>query len=491
MASASEIRSIINGRDPKDFGADKTIKLTKLQEWSHTLNLESKGKKKMELAQAIVRSLQVTTSSDTANGSTTTTAVATAEINPKKKISILTKKDNDTKEPAPELIEKTAAETLVDAPKPAQETPPPTQEEAPKLEVKPEDWSATGSLFSRGLCRARVWNNGLGGPCGKPVTDKDNGVCGRCHNLFVKCSHPMTVKTNSDGTVFFPEKQNGSLDAKPVGLFLGMDEDKEGKILPYLYKNDFGICNHWGPSAPKVAQLPDERRILLLDAKNASKEATKAGTTFLGCGPYTYQVSKELGGAKKKKRSADDLEGAAKKKKKNNGPKRPQNAFMIFSNEKRASLKEAHAHAGVSEIAKILGGLWKNLSPEEKAPYLKLHEQDKVRYQEEKKAFDEENGQQTLPSVVLSEPEPEQTQPAIDMNIDTELPTKKDNNNDQNQEDDEEDDDEEEGTDVEEVTLADGTVVYIDDENNAYSEDGTELGVYNQETKTLDRPPEC
>ena len=76
------------------------------------------------------------------------------------------------------------------------------------------------------------------------------------------------------------------------------------------------------------------------------------------------------------------------------------------------------------------------------------------------------------------------------MNIDTELPTKKDNNDDQNQEDDEEDDDEEEGTDVEEVTLADGTVVYIDDENNAYSEDGTELGVYNQETKTLDRP-EC
>ena len=90
-----------------------------------------------------------------------------------------------------------------------------------------------------------------------------------------------------------------------------------------------------------------------------------------------------------KKRSAEELDGFRKKKIKNKEvPKRAKNAFMIFSHQKRAFVKKTYPKAEVSEIAKILGDLWKNLRPEEKVPFVKLQQEDKARYEQEKKLYD-------------------------------------------------------------------------------------------------------
>ena len=92
-----------------------------------------------------------------------------------------------------------------------------------------------------------------------------------------------------------------------------------------------------------------------------------------------------------KKRSAEELDDGLRKKKKNKNkevPKRAKNAFMIFSHQKRAFVKKAYPKADVSEIAKILGDLWKNLRPEEKVPFVKLQQEDKARYEQEKKLYD-------------------------------------------------------------------------------------------------------
>lgn len=81
------------------------------------------------------------------------------------------------------------------------------------------------------------------------------------------------------------------------------------------------------------------------------------------------------GGAKK------DGEGKAKKaaskgkgKKAASGeegekPKRGPNAYMIFSNEKRAGVKAENPEMKVTEIAKVIGEMWKELSEEEKQEY--------------------------------------------------------------------------------------------------------------------------
>ena len=45
------------------------------------------------------------------------------------------------------------------------------------------------------------------------------------------------------------------------------------------------------------------------------------------------------------------------------------NAFMNFSNQHRQEVRDANPNAKVTEIAKILGSMWRNLSEEEKDRY--------------------------------------------------------------------------------------------------------------------------
>lgn len=60
---------------------------------------------------------------------------------------------------------------------------------------------------------------------------------------------------------------------------------------------------------------------------------------------------------------------------------------MCFSESRRPDLKEANPEAPTKEIAKMLGGLWRNMSDKEKEPYAKLALRDKERYDEEMTAF--------------------------------------------------------------------------------------------------------
>lgn len=50
-------------------------------------------------------------------------------------------------------------------------------------------------------------------------------------------------------------------------------------------------------------------------------------------------------------------------------PKRPLNAFMIFSQEKRP---EYRGSGTVTEVAKKIGEAWRELSPEEQSRYKQM-----------------------------------------------------------------------------------------------------------------------
>ena len=56
-------------------------------------------------------------------------------------------------------------------------------------------------------------------------------------------------------------------------------------------------------------------------------------------------------------------------KKKPNGLKRPQNSYMIFSNEQRPLLRKKFPDLKVSEIAKKLGAKWRKMSAKQKKVY--------------------------------------------------------------------------------------------------------------------------
>ncbi|KAJ1736355.1 Non-histone chromosomal protein 6 [Coemansia sp. Benny D160-2] len=82
-----------------------------------------------------------------------------------------------------------------------------------------------------------------------------------------------------------------------------------------------------------------------------------------------------------------------KRSKKNpNAPKRALSAYMFFSQANRATVREQNPTVSFGYIGKILGEQWKALSEADKQPYVKMSDADKVRYENEKAAFDENGG---------------------------------------------------------------------------------------------------
>jgi|SRR6056297_3548684 len=82
------------------------------------------------------------------------------------------------------------------------------------------------------------------------------------------------------------------------------------------------------------------------------------------------------GGAKQKRQKKDP-----------NAPKRALNGYMYFSKDKREQVKAENPDAAVTSIAKLLGAQWKGMSDDEKKPYQKMAEKDKLRYEKEMKKY--------------------------------------------------------------------------------------------------------
>jgi len=75
-------------------------------------------------------------------------------------------------------------------------------------------------------------------------------------------------------------------------------------------------------------------------------------------------------------------EKASGKKKRGDGKPRASNAYMLWSNEHRASFQAANSKATAVEIAKLMGAAWANMSDADKAPYVQKYEQAKAELKE-------------------------------------------------------------------------------------------------------------
>jgi len=79
-----------------------------------------------------------------------------------------------------------------------------------------------------------------------------------------------------------------------------------------------------------------------------------------------------------------------KRKKEEGEPKRPLTAFMLFTQDKRAKVKEDHPNASFSEMGKLLGKEWKNAKPEEKKKFQAKADEEKKKYAIRKEQFEKE-----------------------------------------------------------------------------------------------------
>jgi hypothetical protein len=102
----------------------------------------------------------------------------------------------------------------------------------------------------------------------------------------------------------------------------------------------------------------------------------------------------------------------AKKAKDPNLPKGKKSAYIIFSSENRAKVKEENPDLKSSEILSKLGAEWKALSDKKKEKYNKLAEADKERYLEEMKDYEPSDGfdkKETKPSKTIKSDKKDET----------------------------------------------------------------------------------
>lgn len=92
--------------------------------------------------------------------------------------------------------------------------------------------------------------------------------------------------------------------------------------------------------------------------------------------------------------SDSDVPKRKKRKKKDpNAPKRASSAYMFFVKENRAKVKEENPDLSFGELGKLMGEKYRNLTEEEKKPYLEAAEQDKERSKRETEAYNNAKNQ--------------------------------------------------------------------------------------------------
>ncbi|XP_059494464.1 uncharacterized protein LOC125451657 isoform X2 [Stegostoma tigrinum] len=98
--------------------------------------------------------------------------------------------------------------------------------------------------------------------------------------------------------------------------------------------------------------------------------------------------TKEVESDEPKKRKGGWPKGKKRKPQKDfTAPRAPTTGYVLFLNEQRAKLKIEHPDLPFTEITKLLGTQWSQLSQEGKQKYIDEAEKDKQRYIEELKAY--------------------------------------------------------------------------------------------------------
>ncbi|SCU85149.1 LANO_0C03466g1_1 [Lachancea nothofagi CBS 11611] len=110
-----------------------------------------------------------------------------------------------------------------------------------------------------------------------------------------------------------------------------------------------------------------------------------------------------------------------------NLPKRPTNAYLLFCEMNKESMKQS---AGPNDVSKALTDAWKGLDENGRRPYYDLYSEDRDRYQREMQAYARSKNANTKPSKKNDDDEEEEadedddtdgTQPDVDAT--TDIPT--------------------------------------------------------------------
>jgi hypothetical protein len=179
-------------------------------------------------------------------------------------------------------------------------------------------------------CIARVWGDGSGKDQCKSSKCEGSKFCKRCARNFEKCSTPMTRK-----------------DGKRFGLYLGTIETPISELIFDATSGEIAM-----------AWKNDQSRAIIT-------QALADGTSY-------HPSTREYKSANRVK--SDNPKAPRKKKAKAPKAKRTPNAYMLFLNANRQAIKDELTSAGqdpkVAAVAKAAGAKWRNMSTEDKEPFV-------------------------------------------------------------------------------------------------------------------------
>ncbi|CEO97807.1 HMG box domain-containing protein [Plasmodiophora brassicae] len=148
-----------------------------------------------------------------------------------------------------------------------------------------------------------------------------------------------------------------------------------------------------------------KRRLEEFVLRHAAQEASSGSSSSEA---ELASGDEEIVQPKRKKRLQSASEHRIPKKRKTSlsagHPKRPLSAFMYFSQEKRSDVKADNPETSFGDLGKILGQMWKDLSEDDKKPYVEKAAADKARYDEEVIAWRQANPVPEKPPSSASKP---------------------------------------------------------------------------------------
>merc|ERR1711936_334305 len=102
-----------------------------------------------------------------------------------------------------------------------------------------------------------------------------------------------------------------------------------------------------------------------------------------------------------------------RKKKDPNAPKRPMSAYFLFMNATRPTVRKENPDASIGEVAKILGKMWGEIDPSDKAKFDKEAAAAKKKWEVEKAAY-AKKGKSAAPAAESGDEEEEEEEEAED-----------------------------------------------------------------------------
>ncbi|KAI6143111.1 hypothetical protein BKA82DRAFT_4017843 [Pisolithus tinctorius] len=217
-----------------------------------------------------------------------------------------------------------------------------------------------------------------------------SGLCSPLCFIMASFNHPGAIKTTWGRVAEEMDDVTWELLNEPG---VGIGDEGLGLLLKMTRLDDLGLAQLCLPVVGKLLSVRFTRLEMVPPHKSIralfrlTPAATDAqGIAVLDTGEAFHRPVVMPKEAKPKRKAAEKGEAKAKgsKSKAKGGPKRALSAYMFFSQDWRERIKTENPDAGFGEVGKLLGAKWKELSDDERKPYVEMAAKDKARAEEEK-----------------------------------------------------------------------------------------------------------